>query len=57
MLFIKQKPDKYTNSKIKNEGKINGFRKKLVIAEYEIQECQQRKVKSKIGHICKRKNI
>ena len=51
MLFIKQKPYKYTNSKIKNEGKIHGFRKKLVIAEYKIQECQQREVKSKIGHI------
>ena len=37
--------------KKRGERKIDGFRKKLMIPEFEIPECPKHKVKSKIGNI------
>ena len=37
--------------KKRDERKINGFRKKLMIPESEISECQEYEVKSKTGKI------
>ena len=33
------------------ERKIDGFRKKLMVPEFEISECPENEVKSKIGNI------
>ena len=37
--------------KKRGERKIDGFRKKMMIPEYEIPECPEHEIKSKIGHI------
>ena len=37
--------------KRRDERKIDGFRKKLMIPEFEIPECPEHEVKSKIGNI------
>ena len=36
---------------MKKKKKIDGFRKKLMIPEFEIPECPEHEVKSKIGNI------
>ena len=45
------------NKKKRDERKIHGFRKKLMIPEYEIAECPEFEVKSKIGNIFVNKKI
>ena len=41
----------------KDERKIDGFRKKLMIPESKILECPEYKVKSKIGNIFVNKKV
>ena len=45
------------SKKKRDERKIHGFRKKLMIPEYEIAECPEFEVKSKIGNIFVNKKI
>ena len=45
------------SKKKRDERKIHGFRKKLMIPEYEIAECPEFEVKSKIGNIYVNKKI
>ena len=45
------------SQKKRDERKIHGFRKKLMIPEYEIAECPEFEVKSKIGNIFVNKKI
>ena len=45
------------SKKKRDERKIHGFRKKLIIPEYEIAECPEFEVKSKIGNIFVNKKI
>ena len=45
------------SKKKRDERKIHGFRKKLMITEYEIAECPEFEVKSKIGNIFVNKKI
>ena len=42
---------RYRGEKKRIKRKINGFRRKLMIAESEISECPEFGVKSKIGNI------
>ena len=46
-----------SSKKKRDERKIHGFRKKLMIPEYEIAECPEFEVKSKIGNIFVNKKI
>ena len=43
--------------KKRGQRKIDGFRKKLMIAESEVSECPEQEVKSKIGNIFVNKKI
>ena len=43
--------------KKRDERKIDGFRKKLMIPESDIPECPEHEVKSKIGNIFVNKKI
>ena len=45
------------SKKKRDKRKIHGFRKKLMIPEYEIAECPEFEVKSKIGNIFVNKKI
>ena len=45
------------SKKKRDQRKIHGFRKKLMIPEYEIAECPEFEVKSKIGNIFVNKKI
>ena len=47
----------WRGEKKRGQRKIDGFRKKLMIAESEVSECPEHEVKSKIGNIFVNKKI